>query len=112
MGCISMKRSELYKLMGVYLDLAAEAHEILRGEAGTEVPGVKMTEQSFEEATIKTVTIFNEQGAAIMGRPQGSYITLDSAELRDNDKMVHKRIGEMLAEKLKEVLQLKEDSTV
>jgi len=107
-----MKKSELYKIMGVQLDLAVEAHEVLRGEAGTEIPGVKMEEEKYENALVKVVTILDEQGAAMMGRPQGSYITLDSVDLRENNKIVHKELGEILAQKLKKILPLKENSTI
>ena len=84
-----MKRSELYKLMGVQLDLAVEAHEVLRGEAGAEIPGVKMDDEKYENAKVKVVTILDEQGATMLGRPMGSYITLDSVALRDNNKIIH-----------------------
>lgn len=107
-----MQRSELYKLMGVQLDLAVEAHDLLRGDTGQEIPGVKMDEQHLEHLSIKTITILNEQGEAIMGRPRGSYVTLESPEMRVNNKMVHKQIGETFAEKLKEILALKDDSTI
>jgi len=107
-----MKKSELYKLMGVQLDLAVEAHEVLRGEAGREIPGVKMEEERYENATVKVVTVLDEQGAAIMGRPQGSYINLESTALRENNRIIHKEIGEILANNLKKVLPLRDDSTI
>lgn len=107
-----MKKSELYKVMGINLDLAVEAHDLLRGDTGQEIPGVKMEETPFEYGTVKTVTIMNEQGAAIMGRLPGSYVTLESPSIRENNKMVHKTIGEIFAEKLKEILPLQDDSTI
>ena len=107
-----MNKSELYKLMGIHLDLAVEAHELLRGDAGQEIPGVRMEEQDFQNGKIKTITILDEQGEAIMGRPKGSYITLESPALRVNNKMVHKEIGQILAQKLKEILPLNGNSTV
>lgn len=107
-----MKKSELYQLMGVQLDLAVEAHELLRGEAGREIPGVKMADQQLPHALLKTITILDQQGEQIMGRPMGTYLTLESVDLRDNDKMVHKEIGQALAQKLKEILPLRDDSTI
>lgn len=107
-----MKNSELYNLLGVRLDLAVEAHELLRGEAGGEIPGVRMDEEYFQGGHVKTITILNEQGAAIMGRAPGSYVTFESNALRENDKMVHKDISRLIAAKLKELLPLREDSTV
>lgn len=107
-----MIKSELYKLMGAQLDLAVEAHELLRGEAGREIPGVKMDEEAHENALIKIVTVLDEQGAAIMGRAKGTYLTLESNALREGNKEIHKNIAIILAEKLKEILSLKDDSTV
>lgn len=107
-----MKKGELYQLMGVSLDLAIEAHDLLRGDTGQEIPGVRMDEEPFEQGIMKTVTIMNEQGAAMMGRAPGSYLTLESTALRENNKMVHKNIGKILADKLQEILPLKDDSTI
>jgi spore protease len=107
-----MRKNELYQLMGINLDLAVEAHDLLRGDTGREIPGVKEEVETFAQGTIKTITILNEQGAAIMGRAPGSYLTLESTGLRENDKMVHKNIGEVLANKLKEILPLQDDSTI
>lgn len=107
-----MKKSELYKLMGAHLDLAVEAHELLRGEAGREIPGVKMDEESYDNAAIKIVTVLDQQGAAIMGRDQGTYLTLESNALRESNKEIHKEIGMILANKLKEILPLHDNSTI
>lgn len=98
--------------MGINLDLAVEAHDLLRGDTGQEIPGVKMEETPFENGIVKTITIMNEQGAAIMGRLPGTYLTLESASIRENNKMVHKTIGEVFADKLKEILPLGDDSTI
>lgn len=94
------------------MDLAVEAHELLRGEAGREIPGVQMEEEKHEVGIIKTITILDEQGAQIMGRPQGVYVTLESTAMRENNKMVHKELGEIFAEKLKQILPLQENSTI
>ncbi|MGI6145711.1 MAG: GPR endopeptidase [Clostridia bacterium] len=107
-----MKKSELYQLMGITLDLAVEAHDLLRGDTGREIPGVRMDEEPFEQGIIKTITILDEQGAAIMGRAPGSYLTLESKALRENNKMVHKNIGQIFAQKLKEILPLQDDSSI
>jgi len=107
-----LRKSELYQLLGIHLDMTVEAHELLRGEAGREIPGVEMYEQGFENGSIKTINVINEQGAQIMGRPPGSYITLETSMLRENDKMAHKEIGEILAAEMKKILPLHENSTV
>lgn len=107
-----MRTSELYNLLGINLDLAVEAHELLRGEAGREIPGVKMDEENYDHSTVKIITILDEQGEQIMGRAKGTYVTLESPELRVNNKMVHKNISEVFAEKLKQILPLNDDSVI
>lgn len=107
-----MNKNELYNLLGVRIDLAVEAHELLRGEAGREIPGVKMEEEQLDYALIKTITILDETGAQIMGRAPGTYVTLETAELRNNNKMIHNSLGQILGQKLKALLPLNENSTV
>ncbi|MGB3972687.1 MAG: GPR endopeptidase [Peptococcia bacterium] len=107
-----MKKSELYSLMGAHLDLAVEAHDLLRGEAGGEIPGVKMEEETHDIANIKIVTVLDEQGASMMGRPQGTYLTMESKALREGNKEIHKQISILLAEKLEEILSLNDNSTI
>ncbi len=107
-----MQTSELYRLLGINLDLAVEAHDLLRGETGREIPGVKMDEETFDNCSIRTITILNEQGEQIMRRQQGTYITMETEALRVNNKIVHKEIGEILAKCLSNVLPLKDDSSI
>lgn len=63
----------------MHTDLAVEARESFAGEGG-EIPGVSLEEMVIEEAELKvtTVEIINEKGAQVMGKPVGTYITLES----------------------------------
>lgn len=65
------------------LDMAAEAHQLLRGQAGQEIPGVAHRQTDFSCGVINTIEILDEQGAEIMGRPIGSYITIEVPELKN-----------------------------
>ncbi len=107
-----MKSSEIYQLMGLHLDLATEAHDLLRGDTREEIPGVKEEIREFPEGRLKIITILNEQGAAIMGREPGSYLTLETKGLRETDKTVHHNITLFLAQQLKQILSLRENSSV
>lgn len=107
-----MRKSELYRQFNVYLDLAVEAHEILKGESGAEIPGVRIDEEKFEHATVTTIMIESEDGVKNMGRPQGQYITIDAPDIRDNDYLVHREITEILAQKLIKLMDLKEDASI
>lgn len=63
------------------LDMAAEAHRLLQGQANTEISGVthSVTEHSFGRIT--TIRILDETGAAQMGRDPGNYITIETGSL-------------------------------
>lgn len=107
-----MSKSSLYKQMNIHLDLAVEAHELLRGETGKEVSGVLMDKEELQEATVTTITITNKMGEEQLGRPQGNYITVDAPGIRDNNYQEHKTIAKILAQHLSKLLHFKEDSNI
>ena len=69
---------------GIRTDLALEATERFT-EENVEVRGVEVHEDYNEEKDIRTtvVKITTENGARTMGRPQGSYITIEMC-IRDS----------------------------
>ena len=107
-----MQKSELYKHLNVSVDMAIEAHEILRGESGAEIPGIRIDDEKFDHATVTTIMVETEEGVNQMGRPIGRYITIDAPEIRDNDYLVHREITQVVAEKLIELMALKEDASI
>lgn len=60
-------------------DLAVEAHELWKSSAGatTALPGVKATEKRLQGYPVTQVDILDRQGAAALGKPIGSYRTVD-----------------------------------
>jgi spore protease len=107
-----MKKSELLQYYDVYLDLAVEAHEILRGESDQTIPGVRLEEEQFEHANVTTITIETEQGVQEMGKPLGQYITIDAPDLRQNNYEIHKDITEILSQKLQIIMDLNNNTSV
>lgn len=85
-----MKR--LIEEFNLNLDLAIEAHDLLRGATREEVAGVKEEISAGEHIKTTTITILNEQGAKSLGRPIGSYITVQSPPLKINDPYVKAEI--------------------
>ena len=83
---------KLIEEFNLNLDLAIEAHDLLRGATRREVEGVKeeITQGEFIKTT--TITILNEKGAQSLGRPKGSYITIESPPLKFNDPYVKAEI--------------------
>lgn len=57
-------------------DLAAEAHQLRRGE-GAELPGVTAVTDRREGFERTVVTVEDERGAAALGKAEGRYVTLE-----------------------------------
>ncbi|MHB8170020.1 MAG: GPR endopeptidase [Thermincolia bacterium] len=107
-----MSKRELFTNLGINLDIALEAHEIIRGETGAEIPGVRKDEEKFENATVTTVTVVTPEAEQIMGKPIGSYITIEAPGIRRNNRDIQREISQILAKKLVDVLNLKEHTTI
>lgn len=93
-----------YGKMEKRTDLAIEVRESFP-EDDVEVSGVKLTEETLEEGKIKvtTVEILNEHGAREMGKPIGTYITLEFEEMYQDQEQVHKSLVERLADILQDI---------
>ncbi|SFG38949.1 spore protease [Desulfotomaculum arcticum] len=103
---------EFLKSMGVSLDLALEAREIVRGETGQEVPGVRVDKETYDHASVTTVYIEDESAQAIMGKPVGKYITIEAPVIRENDPDAHRQVAEVLAEQLKKMFDLPMEANI
>lgn len=85
----------------VRTDLALEEQESFAGDGG-EIRGVKLREweRTGSRIHLTEVSILNEQGAKAMGKPVGTYLTLDVPELTKKDEAYHEEIAEELAKQL------------
>jgi hypothetical protein len=90
---------------GIRTDLALEATERFT-EENVEVRGVEIHEDYNEEKDIRTtvVKITTENGARTMGRPQGSYITIEAPGLSVHDEDYHREISLEIARHLQNVI--------
>ena len=87
-------------------DLAMEQKERFESDH-VEVSGVVLEEEYDEEKEIKitTVKIETENGAKMMGKPVGTYLTLEAPNLAAGDEGYHREISETLAGFLAEYMQ-------
>lgn len=85
----------------VRTDLALEEKESFAGDGG-EVRGVALREWDHAGSRIHMteVSILNEQGARSMGKPVGTYLTLDVPEMARPDEAYHEEISEEIAKQL------------
>lgn len=83
-------------------DLAVEMKEDIQAEEP--VRGVHVLTKNNGDTDIKEVRIVveNEEGAMCLGKPVGTYITLESEQLRRQDEKFHKPMMEVLARHLRQ----------
>lgn len=94
------------------IDLALEARDLIRGATGQEIPGVFEEKQDFQFGTVTIIRITDIKAATIMGKPVGTYITIESPDLRFKSPEVQKCVGDIIAYHLRNLLKISEDATV
>ncbi|MGS0764166.1 GPR endopeptidase [Syntrophomonas curvata] len=82
----------LLKDFNTYVDMAIEARDLVRGAANQEIPGVKEDVEQLEHIKVTTITVLNQAGADQLGRPIGTYVTIESPPLKINDPYVRDEI--------------------
>lgn len=94
----------------VRTDLALEQRERFVSDQ-IEIPGVAVEETYDDmcEMRVTTVRIETENGAAVMGKPVGNYITLEAPKMAEADESYHREISGKLMEVLEGCLPEKED---
>lgn len=94
-------------------DLALETTERF-AEENAEIRGVEVHEEYDEEKDVRTtvVKIVTENGAKSMGRPQGTYITIEAPELSTQDEDYHREISEEISTHLRKLIDLKKEKSV
>ena len=94
-------------------DLALETTERF-AEENAEIRGVEVHEEYDEEKDMRTtvVKIVTENGAKSMGRPQGTYITIEAPELSTPDEDYHREISEEISTHLRKLIDLKKEKSV
>lgn len=89
-----------------YTDLALEATAAVQGHVQRELPGVRMTEQRHEAATVTRVEVLSPLGEQTIGKPVGTYITIDSPGLRRRNRDLQETVGKILTDELATILNL------
>ncbi len=103
---------EFFRDFSINVDLALEAREILQGRAGQEIPGVKVDRETYSHASVTIVAILEKSAEAVMGKPMGTYITIEAPEIGGRDPQAHHQIGLVVAELLGRLINLPQPSNV
>ena len=95
----------------VRTDLALEEKESFDSD-NVEIQGVEVTEDYNEEKEIKvtTVNIRSENGAKMMGKPVGVYITIEAPAMSSPDQDYHREISAEIAKYVKMLIPVKKES--
>lgn len=90
-------------------DLALETQEKMQ-EDHVELKGVRFLKKKVDKnLTISTVVIETENGAKAMGKPKGTYITIEASNMDEEDEDYHREISVQLAEIVKQLTHLKKE---
>lgn len=94
-------------------DLALEARESCEAEAGS-IRGVRVEENADQEKEIYTTTVVieTENGAKAMGKPVGTYITIEAPNMSVPDEDYHREISQALAGYLQRLMGGREKSVL
>lgn len=98
----------------VRTDLALEARESIT-EAESELRGIRVEEyyQEQEDIRVTKVMIDTKNAAKAMGKPIGTYVTIEAPNLLEPDEDYHREISECLSQELVQMMeQEKEELSV
>jgi spore protease len=99
---------EMLEKYSIRTDLALEEKERFEAD-NVEVQGVVLEEEYDEEKEIRIsrVRIETENGAKVMGKPVGTYLTLEAPNLAVPDEGYHREISEKLSGFIRELIEAK-----
>ena len=100
--------------MGKRTDLALEAKELWEesAEETTELPGVAARETEEDGVRITSVEILDERGEEALGKPTGTYLTLELQGAHHRARDGFQRAAEVLGRQLRSLLGLKKGQSV
>lgn len=82
----------IHNYYNLYVDLAVEARDLVRGSKDQEIPGVEEKVEQMEQIKINTIIIKDPAAEKTMGRPVGTYVTIESPPLKIRDPCVRDEI--------------------
>lgn len=104
-GRLDMKQEWTGRKFEIRTDLALEQREAAEKKAGR-LPGVSMRqwEPGQKELKITEVKVLGPEGAKALGKPEGSYITLEADRLSEGDEDYHREIAGELAVQIRRLV--------
>jgi len=96
-------------MINVRTDLALEARELYKQENKKDAEGVIVEELEDEGTKITKVTVLTDESAEKMGKPKGTYITLDIPEFTVYDGSLMDDVSKALGKTLKKLINIQDN---
>ncbi|HBK85407.1 MAG TPA: GPR endopeptidase [Firmicutes bacterium] len=93
----------LRQYASVHTDLALEAHAAAL-KTDWDQQGVEVENKTFPGGNVSRVHVLDARGAAQLGKPPGTYITIEAPGLREHDVELREQVGQVLAQELASLL--------
>lgn len=97
--------------MSIRTDLAVEAKELYEKENSKKIQGVEVSNTEKGKIKITNVKVLTEQGERAIGKPKGTYITIDMPRLVHYDADAMDNVSEVLGEELSKLIKLQDSMT-
>ncbi|MBC8061116.1 MAG: GPR endopeptidase [Clostridiaceae bacterium] len=101
-------------MINIRTDLAVEAKEIYESEnknTKNRIPGVAVKEYTENDIKVTDVEILNEAGEKAMGKPKGTYITIDMPKFTHYDSGIMENVSRVLSKSISNITNLDESMT-
>lgn len=98
-------------MINVRTDLAIEAKEDYSKAHEGEIDGVIVDEDVIDDTKVTKVTIKNENGAKVLGKPVGNYITIDIPDYTVYDGEIMENVSEVVGKTMKALINMTQDKT-
>lgn len=95
-------------------DLALESREMYRHniEEKSEVPGIEVEEDKQQGAVITRVHILSEEGEQALGKPKGSYITIEMPKLHSGDPQLYLAACQLLGREITRIVRIPQEGSI
>lgn len=97
--------------MNIRTDLAVEAKEIYEKEENSSIKGVESIERNENGIKIVKVNVLNEEGERAVGKPKGTYVTIDIPEFTCYDNETMNDVSNVMAKELGSMIKLDDSMT-
>ena len=97
-----------------YTDLALEVAESLTNNTDNDLEGLKIFTEDCEmkKTSVTSVEITSPIGEEKMGRPMGTYITLESVFIKENNPEAHEKLIAILSKHLNQLCPLNNEKPI